>query len=222
MSESTCPKCSGPRDAKALYCPFCGVVFSRLEGGGAAAASPPAARSAAAPGEGHPPAPVNPYQAPSALVAPRLRPEPRPPQRQTTLAGRWIRFGAQLLDGLVFAAAVIVLAVVMGMSGNRGEEETVYMVIGVAALGIGAVNLFLLGSRGQTIGKMLVKVKIVRSSGEDANLGRIVLLRILPINAVGLIPVLGALIGLVDALMIFGEERRCLHDHLADTIVVNA
>jgi hypothetical protein len=28
--------------------------------------------------------------------------------------------------------------------------------------------------------------------------------------------------GLVDALMIFGEPRRCIHDKLADTIVIKA
>jgi hypothetical protein len=30
------------------------------------------------------------------------------------------------------------------------------------------------------------------------------------------------LVGLVDALMIFGDEQRCLHDYLADSIVVEA
>ena len=27
--------------------------------------------------------------------------------------------------------------------------------------------------------------------------------------------------GLIDALMIFGEEQRCLHDHIAGTIVID-
>lgn len=223
MSDSACPKCSGPRDAKALYCPFCGVVFSRFEGGGAAAPAP-AARPAAAyaePAEGFQAAPVNPYQAPSASVAPRYRPAPQPSQQQATLAGRWIRLGAQLLDGLVFGVAVVVAAFAVGAS-RGADENAAYMAIGIAALPIMLMNLYLLGSRGQTLGKMLVKVKIVRTTGEDANLVRLVLLRILPINAVGFIPVLGGLIGLVDALMIFTEDRRCLHDHFAGTIVVNA
>ena len=33
---------------------------------------------------------------------------------------------------------------------------------------------------------------------------------------------LGGLVSLVDSLMIFGSDRRCLHDQIADTIVVNA
>jgi hypothetical protein len=32
----------------------------------------------------------------------------------------------------------------------------------------------------------------------------------------------GSILPLVDALMIFGDQRRCLHDHLAGTKVVVA
>ena len=32
--------------------------------------------------------------------------------------------------------------------------------------------------------------------------------------------VVGTIYGLVDVLMIFRASRRCLHDHIADTIVV--
>jgi uncharacterized RDD family membrane protein YckC len=35
------------------------------------------------------------------------------------------------------------------------------------------------------------------------------------------IPYAGGLITLVDLLLIFGKERRCLHDLMADTIVVD-
>ena len=43
MNDSpTCPACTGPRDPKALYCPFCGAVFNRLT------AAPPAATGTSA------------------------------------------------------------------------------------------------------------------------------------------------------------------------------
>lgn len=38
----TCPQCDGPREAKALYCAFCGAIFNRLE----ATPADPAAREA--------------------------------------------------------------------------------------------------------------------------------------------------------------------------------
>jgi len=35
-----------------------------------------------------------------------------------------------------------------------------------------------------------------------------------------LVPVVGALFGLIDCLLIFRQSRRCLHDQIADTIVI--
>ena len=36
------------------------------------------------------------------------------------------------------------------------------------------------------------------------------------------VPIVGAFYALVDCLLIFRESRRCLHDNIADTIVVTA
>ena len=40
--------------------------------------------------------------------------------------------------------------------------------------------------------------------------------------AISIIPVIGSLVGLIDALLIFRDNRRCLHDNIADTMVVVA
>jgi uncharacterized RDD family membrane protein YckC len=63
-------------------------------------------------------------------------------------------------------------------------------------------------------------IRIVRSNGEKAALSQILIMRYLPIQLIGAIPILGPIVGLVDLLMIFGDEQRCLHDRIADTLVV--
>jgi uncharacterized RDD family membrane protein YckC len=61
-------------------------------------------------------------------------------------------------------------------------------------------------------------IKVVRKDGSKASLGRIFFLR----NVVNIILAFIPLYGLVDALLIFGESRQCIHDKIADTIVVKA
>ena len=61
-----------------------------------------------------------------------------------------------------------------------------------------------------------------RSSGEPATLGRIFLLRFLPVTLLGAVPLLGNVLTLVDILLIFRDSQKCLHDQFADTIVVKA
>ena len=73
---------------------------------------------------------------------------------------------------------------------------------------------------GQTLGKKAVGIRVLRSDTSHCELWRIVLLRFLPLALLGAIPKIGVGISLIDALMIFGSERRCLHDLIADTIVV--
>jgi len=72
------------------------------------------------------------------------------------------------------------------------------------------------------VGKRALGIRIVRSSGERASLGRIFALRYLPVTLLGAIPYLGPVFSLVDILLIFRDSRQCLHDQIADTIVVKA
>ena len=70
----------------------------------------------------------------------------------------------------------------------------------------------------QSIAKKLLRIKVVRSDGSPVSLGRYFWLRNVVNMMIGIVP----LYGFVDALFIFGEARQCLHDKIADTIVVNA
>ena len=62
----------------------------------------------------------------------------------------------------------------------------------------------------------------MRTDGSRIGLARYIFLRVVPVVLISMIPFIGNLINLVDPLLIFGKERRCLHDLIADTIVVNA
>lgn len=81
-------------------------------------------------------------------------------------------------------------------------------------------NGFWIATRGQTIGKRIVGIRVSRSDGSAVGFFRYLILRALPINLATRIPVVGLLLFFVDALMVFNRPRRCLHDYIADTIVV--
>jgi uncharacterized RDD family membrane protein YckC len=88
----------------------------------------------------------------------------------------------------------------------------------VGAIAWAWITLLLVSRYGQTMAKRLLEIKVVRSDGSQASLGRIFWLRNVVNRLLGVIP----LYSLVDVLWIFGEKRQCLHDLIADTIVVKA
>lgn len=127
-----------------------------------------------------------------------------------TLASRGERLAGAMIDGLAWGVAAVLFAV-----------DTIGPVLGLAAIAAVVIaNIRLLDQHGQSIGKRLVGTHIVRIDGSRASVARLMLLRSGLIGMLSLIPILGNLLQLVDALMIFGEQRRCLHDHIADTKVL--
>ena len=58
-------------------------------------------------------------------------------------------------------------------------------------------------------------------TNEPAGFVKSFLLRMLVNRLIGGIPCVGPIYTIVDILFIFGEERRCLHDQLAGTYVVD-
>src|SRR3546814_11654488 len=79
-----------------------------------------------------------------------------------------------------------------------------------------------LNASGQTWGKKLLKSKIVDLAGGKPTLRRLPGMRYLPVQAVGVIPLLGALIQTVALLLIFRSDRSCGHELTAGNKVVHA
>lgn len=167
-----------------------------------------------------PPPIPNFYQAPAARVG-ELNAAPR---AALVKAERGTRLGANLLDGL--AAIVISSPLWIGVAINGGADKPsvismALMVLGgLAVLGLFLYQLLLLYRHGQTLGKRQLGIRIVRSNGDAAEFSHLLLKRSLLPGVIGMIPLLGSLFGLANILWIFGDEKRCLHDLLADTIVV--
>ena len=163
----------------------------------------------------------NPYAAPVANI---VDPSTLEHEDDQLLAERVTRLGARMIDGflsLVCASPAFFLIFSLEESGELNTMGIVAGgIAGMALLALVVVNLVMLASRGQTIGKRAVGVAIVRTDGSPAELWRILLVRILPLQAVQLVPLLGPIIGLVDPLFIFRDDRRCIHDLIADTKVV--
>ena len=85
------------------------------------------------------------------------------------------------------------------------------------------LNGYLLSTRGQTIGKLVVGTKIVDADTEQlVPLWPLFFKRFLLIQILSAIPLVGNFVGLADTLLIFRENKRCLHDDLANTKVVVA
>jgi uncharacterized RDD family membrane protein YckC len=105
---------------------------------------------------------------------------------------------------------------------DKGNEFAIvgvaFAVGGLAFLGGCGAQIYAQLTWGQSIGKRLTGIKVVRRDGSPIELWRLILMRNL---LLGVFNTFCNLAGLVDALMIFTQDQRCLHDYLADSIVID-
>jgi len=139
-------------------------------------------------------------------------------------AGFWLRSVAFLVDaGLVAllatgGAMLVDLAVQTGGMISSAPEaglewlDTTATSLLVVLIALCYFTLFV-GSRGQTPGKMLLGLKIVRTTGEEVGYGR-ALVRWIG-QCLGLLP-----LGLGFLMVVFSRRKQALHDKMAGTYVV--
>ncbi len=162
----------------------------------------------------------NPFAPPSAHVA-----DVRANAGDFELATRGSRLAAVVLDALCFAVpglVVIPFSSIDAITTFRSSAMWAIAFLGIIFVALVVVNIYLLATRSQTIGKRIMRIRIVRTDGARAGFWRIFGLRILVNTMIANIPIIGTLYALVDILCIFRESHKCLHDNLADTIVVKA
>jgi uncharacterized RDD family membrane protein YckC len=151
-----------------------------------------------------------------------------PDTTETVLAGRGERLLAQMIDGLAAGVCVLPAIAAAALSAARGPGNApgplALVAVGVSLLAVLALvgtQFYLLATRGQTIGKILMKIRIVvYNEGSNPGFVKVVLLRLFLNGLIGAVPFVGPVYSLVDICFIFRDDRRCIHDLIAGTEVV--
>lgn len=163
--------------------------------------------------------PANPYQPPGVEVVNAIQTDP-------LLPSRWRRFGAAAIDvAIAFACQIPVFFYqiqVLGIEwGEPHPVEFMAVVFVYSAVMFFVVNGYLLAKRGQTVGKLALGIKIATAYYTKPSLFSLTVVRTYAFWLLSYHPWL-ALVGLLDILLIFRKDKRCLHDHVARTIVVDS
>ena len=172
---------------------------------------------------------AKPSQAPNPYAPPRARVrDVAAPSTAIVLAERSSRLGAAIVDVLIFTVMVylpmlvgtaIAAAAVGGSEGGGGVVLALMVVPLLAGLFVWSwLTLKQMSATGQSLAKKYFNIKVVLSDGSPASLGTLIWKRNVLTWVLSIIP----LYGLIEVLFIFGDKRQCLHDRMADTIVVEA
>ena len=151
----------------------------------------------------------NPFAPPVAATS-RSRDEP-------ILAGPSKRLAGRLIDTFLMFGSVsvgVIVFSILGATATRGA--------GLGWLVAIIVQAFLISTRSQSLGKVAVGTMMIDRDGAPAGFVRGFVLRELPLLGLRALsmPVLLSVVAALDLVFIFREDRRCLHDYLGGTRVV--
>lgn len=139
-----------------------------------------------------------------------------------TKATRMSRLAAVFIDSILIFLLMIPGMILSGAGAASYDDSIAFigiMLTGLLVIIYSVYQLVILINDGQTIGKKMMKIKIVeQGTGENPGFVKVILLRsIVP----SLINSVVGVFSIVDAAFIFGEEQRCLHDMIATTDVID-
>ena len=165
-----------------------------------------------------------------------------------TRADRGTRLFARIIDWAIEFVCAIPGAIILGeeflkiaITVSQGNEPNLEdldlprLGLGAAVLAAGwlallVVQVWMLTTRGQSIGKRLMKIRIVRiEDGSNPGIVHAWVLRELLITVIGIclsfLPIIGPFLlrpafHLVDWCLIFRDDQLCLHDIMAKTKVI--
>ncbi|MEJ2694014.1 MAG: RDD family protein [Candidatus Thiodiazotropha sp.] len=164
----------------------------------------------------------NPYQTPKS----GLSESDGDQSHKGELATRGTRFLAVLIDGIIGLILAIPFWLASGAwiyfrEGRQLPYTYTLAAVVYGFIGFALIHYYFLNRDGQTVGKKLLKIRIIGIDGQHPGAVPLLLKRYLPMSLISLVPLIGSLLGLIDILFIFRKDRRCVHDLIAGTKVVN-
>lgn len=149
------------------------------------------------------------------------------------------RFWAFVIDGMCMGVALIMIMQAMGLldpasstdmqaaqtelqervNALSGSQKSLLAVSPFIAFFV--LHGFLLHQYGQTIGKRMMGIAIVTMENQKPAFMLLIVQRYLSQWVMGMVPVVGIFLRLADILAIYRPDRRCIHDHIAKTKVID-
>jgi uncharacterized RDD family membrane protein YckC len=136
--------------------------------------------------------------------------------------GFWVRVVAALVDLVIVSvlqlALVFLLIYILGLTDGITSGDTKELLAGLVGIFSTLVGLiyyvFFIGYCGQTPGKMALRIKVIRTTGEDIGYGRAFLREV-----VGKF-VSGIVLGIGYLWVAFDPQKQGWHDKIAGTYVI--
>ena len=173
------------------------------------------------------------------------QPVPGAPQAGVVAGGAALaeplnRIGARLVDFILWIVVSLIINLIflggaaLGTGSRNGSSYIVYVFSQIVVLGLTAgYEIFLVGTRGATLGKMALGIKVTREDGSPPDF-QVAALRIAPYVVLGflgaIIPLVGVIFGLIEFVVLVvslvflftDPKRQTVWDKVAKTLVVNA
>ena len=151
--------------------------------------------------------------------------ETRITQVPQPLASRWSRLFASILDAIIMMIILMPMMYFMDVFSMMDEngQLPLDMTIITAVLGIVVflmINGHYLLTRGQTVGKMALSIKIVDQNGDMPTKDQL-FKRYFLYFGISHLPYIGGFLSFANIVLIFGQTKQCGHDQFAKTFVIS-
>ena len=133
-------------------------------------------------------------------------------------AGFWMRVVATFIDAFIVLALQFLLGTllaVIGVANNSGSAGDMAILVQLFGFALSCTYyVFFTGYCGQTPGKMVLRIKVIRCDGSPLSYGRAAF-REIPAKFIS-----GIIFGIGYLMVAFDEQKQGLHDRMADTYVI--